>query len=167
MVSSRLPPGHRPYRQALLAGQPQLLSSPPPITTLAAAAAATHCPSVGSCSLLACRSDHAPVTEALLACQARPYPPLPPPYASGPSSRDFRPPLHACLGHLPKTVRQYTAEFATTPSPPPYPVYVCFVSSNVPVLWLDNCFRDFREEKTINFSRHSPGRPWLGRPGSR
>lgn len=33
--------------------------------------------------------------------------------------------------------------------------------------WLDSCLRDYREEKTINFSRHSPGRPWLGRPGSR
>lgn len=29
VVSSRLPPGYRPYRQALLAGQPQLVSSSP------------------------------------------------------------------------------------------------------------------------------------------
>lgn len=48
-----------------------------------------------------------PVIEALLACRARPRHPKDaaaaarkPPYNSGPSSRDFLPPLHACLGRL-------------------------------------------------------------------
>ncbi|EAT44476.1 AAEL004149-PA [Aedes aegypti] len=75
VVSSRLPPGHRPYRQALLAGQPQLLSSSPPPQP---PHPSMSCPSVGSCSLLACRFDRSPAIEALLACRARPMvPPLP------------------------------------------------------------------------------------------
>lgn len=40
------------------------------------------CPSVGSCSLLACHFDRSPAIEALLAGRARPDPPLPLPTLS-------------------------------------------------------------------------------------
>lgn len=91
MISSRLLPGYRPYRQALLAGRPQLVSS-------SAAAAVLSLRWIVLSSRLPLRplagdrsSSRLPSTTGPAATAA---------HAFGPSSRDFRPPLRACLGHL-------------------------------------------------------------------
>lgn len=77
----------RSIPQALPAGQPQIISAP--LLSLRWVV-------LSSRWLL--RSP--PVIEALLACRAQPRHPRETALHSDPSSRDFLPPLHACLGHL-------------------------------------------------------------------
>lgn len=93
VVSSRLPPGYRPYRQALLAGQPQLLSS---FTAVGAVLSLRWIELSSRLSLRPLAGDRSssrlPSTTIGPSAAAA--------LAFGPSSRDFQPPLHACLGHL-------------------------------------------------------------------
>lgn len=131
------------------------------------------CPSVGSCSLLACHFDRSPAIEALLACRTRPNPPLPLPTLSAH--------LLATFGFL------FALAWAT-----------CLKLSHirrrteparrVPRLWIRirSCRRSFLRptfgyarvlfgtvlfvgtgREKLNFSRHSSGRSWWGHPGSR
>lgn len=88
------------------------------------------------------------------------------PIVLGPSSRDFQPPLHASLGHLPEIVRRRSTRTRASR-------VVRFLPCRRFVSRLCSCLLRFGQlflgigREKINFSRHSSGRPWLGHPGSR
>lgn len=139
------------------------------------------CPSVGSCSLLACHFDRSPAIEALLAGRARPDPPLPLPTLSAHLLATFG--LLFTLAWA--TCLEMIASDDDDDDDYPNPRVAFRVSESVSVPCRRSCFVSVRfyrlcscgfldgflfvgtGREKLNFSRHSSGRSWWRHPGSR